>query len=115
MIAFAGVIPLLIAVLASTTLASADAHHYGDFASSRVEARRSPSGEMANSASSLADQAAALMRPHGRLGDPSRFRHPVFATNSVDDLAGAACRTNSFVPSTLVLMADGSSKPIEDG
>jgi hypothetical protein len=81
MIAFAGVIPLLIAVLASTTLASADAHHYGDFASSRVEARRSPSGEMANSASSLADQAAALMRPHGRLGDPSRFRHPVFATN----------------------------------
>ena len=31
MIAFAGVIPLLIAVLASTTLASADAHHYGDF------------------------------------------------------------------------------------
>ena len=33
MIAFAGVIPLLIAVLASTTLASADAHHYGDFAS----------------------------------------------------------------------------------
>ncbi|MGP4105291.1 toxin C-terminal domain-containing protein, partial [Nonomuraea sp. KM90] len=28
--------------------------------------------------------------------------------------AGAACRINSFVPGTLVLMADGSRKPIED-
>jgi RHS repeat-associated protein len=36
------------------------------------------------------------------------------ATNTADDLAGAACRTNSFIPSTLVLMADGSTKPIED-
>lgn len=28
--------------------------------------------------------------------------------------AGASCRTNSFVPGTLVLMGDGKSKPIED-
>ena len=32
MVAFARVIPLLIAVLAGMTLASADAHLYGDFA-----------------------------------------------------------------------------------
>lgn len=36
------------------------------------------------------------------------------ATNTVDDLAGAACRTNSFVPGTKVLMADGSTKAIDD-
>ncbi|KRF33255.1 polymorphic toxin-type HINT domain-containing protein [Yonghaparkia sp. Soil809] len=28
--------------------------------------------------------------------------------------AGASCRTNSFVPGTLVLMGDGQAKPIED-
>jgi RHS repeat-associated protein len=36
------------------------------------------------------------------------------ATNTADDLAGAACRSNSFVPGTEVLMADGTTKPIED-
>jgi intein/homing endonuclease len=36
------------------------------------------------------------------------------ATNTADDLAGAACRSNSFVPGTKVLMADGTRRPIED-
>ena len=36
------------------------------------------------------------------------------ATNSVDDFLGAACRSNSFVPGTQVLMADGTTKGIED-
>lgn len=34
--------------------------------------------------------------------------------DQADNTLGAACRTNSFIPSTLVLMADGSTKPIED-
>ncbi len=36
------------------------------------------------------------------------------ASGAIDDFVGAACRTNSFVPGTLVLMADGSTKPIEE-
>jgi hypothetical protein len=36
------------------------------------------------------------------------------ATNTIDDVIGAACRSNSFIPSTRVLMADGTTKPIED-
>jgi len=35
-------------------------------------------------------------------------------TSALDDLA-RACRTNSFVPGTEVLMADGSTKPIAEG
>lgn len=38
----------------------------------------------------------------------------VAPTSAVDDLLGAACRTNSFVPDTEVLMADGTTKPISD-
>lgn len=38
----------------------------------------------------------------------------VAPTSAADDLLSAACRTNSFVPGTEVLMADGTAKPIED-
>ena len=38
----------------------------------------------------------------------------VAPASAVDDLLGAACRTNSFVPGTEVLMADGTTEPIED-
>ena len=57
-------------------------------------------------AASGADDAAAL------LDDAVAAAEDAAAT--ADDLAGAACRANSFVPSTLVLMADGSTKPIEE-
>ena len=35
-------------------------------------------------------------------------------TSLVDNLVAVVCRVNSFVPDTLVLMADGTTKPIED-
>jgi hypothetical protein len=35
-------------------------------------------------------------------------------TNSADDVVSVACRTNSFTPETRVLMADGTTKVIED-
>ncbi len=35
-------------------------------------------------------------------------------SGAADDLLRAACRTNSFVPGTEVLLADGTTKPIED-
>lgn len=38
---------------------------------------------------------------------------PRSVTGVADDL-GALCRTNSFIPATLVLMADGTIKPIAD-
>lgn len=38
----------------------------------------------------------------------------VAPTSALDDIAAAACRTNSFVPGTEVLMADGTTEPIED-
>jgi len=37
----------------------------------------------------------------------------VAPSGALDDLAAAACRTNSFAPGTEVLMADGTNKPIE--
>jgi hypothetical protein len=44
-----------------------------------------------------------------------RVSYVVNATNTpVDDLVSAACRTNSFTPETRVLMADGTTKAIED-
>ena len=62
----------------------------------------------------VAPTKAAIPSMAQRDGGSRRSTGTRIATNSVDDLAGTACRTNSFIPSTHVLMADGSTKPIED-
>lgn len=44
---------------------------------------------------------------------PDLFVAPPSVTGAADDL-GVLCRTNSFVPATLILMADGTTQPIAD-
>lgn len=54
--------------------------------------------------------ASAVVAPSGRLfASSGELSAPRWADDAL-----AACRTNSFVPGTLVLMADGTTKAIED-
>jgi hypothetical protein len=95
----------------TTTTASAATLAYDAPAIARVDVQTNEADcfEQALVSDTQAEFAPAPVR--GTSTTPSSLRN---ATNTADDLAGAACRTNSFVPGTKVLMADGTRRPIED-
>jgi len=93
-----------------TTTDDAAGYSYDVLALARVDVHELVNAEANLRASS---EASASRSVDARSTSTTPISRSV-ATNRVDDLAGAACRANSFVPSTLVLMADGTAKPIED-
>lgn len=70
------------------------------------------SARLAKAAAAAAARAARQAVVAGRAASAARAA-PRSVTGVADDV-GMACRTNSFVPATLVLMADGTTKPIAD-
>ncbi|GAB7053018.1 hypothetical protein JCM9534A_81440 [Catenuloplanes indicus JCM 9534] len=53
-------------------------------------------------------------KPSGREGGASRAKGGTSGDSGAGRAGGGSCKTNSFIPGTQVLMADGSAKPIED-
>lgn len=109
---------LMALVIPGTLPASAHLPHGSSPSSYDDESPDSESATAGSSDWTLRDEADApqprppTARTAGQVYDFSRSF--VAPTSAADDLLSAACRTNSFGPGTEVLMADGTTKPIED-